>query len=478
MYFTYKKVLFSFLILFVFNLCFGVAQAATLLLSPASANAVVGRNLSVSVVVSAPDQAINAVSGVVTYPADLLEVVSLAKAESVISMWVQEPTFSNLAGSVNFEGVVLNPGFTGNSGKVLTINFRPKQPGLATLRFVSPNILANDGSGTNVLISAGQGQYQLTSALPEPVATPIPAGRALVLKSQTHPDQTRWYRDTSAEFSWDLPSDATAVRLLVDQSRDSVPSVLYEPALSAKKIDDLPEGVSYFHAQVRTAEGWQPTAHYRLQIDATPPDHLVVSEVSRVDQMDPQIKLKFDASDALSGIDRYEIALPGQDTVTWRGDRDEVYESEALPAGTHTITVRAFDRAGNMLGSSIVVTVLPAPSAWWRWGQKALAAFSLAIPLLAVILVLAGMLQRSHARFRAWRRKLRKEVHEAEDSVTHAFDLIREDLEKQLGTLERTKTKRALTREEGRILANIRKNLRIAERFIKKEVEDIEKEIA
>jgi hypothetical protein len=92
-------------------------------------------------------------------------------------------------------------------------------------------------------------------------------------------------------------------------------------------------------------------------------------------------------------------------------------------------------------------------------------------------MLLGWMLERSHARVRDWRRKLRKEVHEAEDSIERAFDLIREDLEKQLGVLEKAKSKRALTREEGKIMTNIRKNLRVAERFIKQELADIEKEV-
>jgi hypothetical protein len=228
---------------------------------------------------------------------------------------------------------------------------------------------------------------------------------------------------------------------------------------------------------VKLADGWAPATHFRLQIDTTPPDHLTVTEVARLDPMDPKVKLKFDASDKLSGLDHYEVVDGNSAPEVWRGVAGEVYESPALEPGSHTISVRAYDRAGNMLASSIIVDVQAPPSEWWTLGQKTLSSLSLAIPLLAVIMLLGWMLERSHARVRDWRRKLRKEVHEAEDSIERAFDLIREDLEKQLGVLEKAKSKRALTREEGKIMTNIRKNLRVAERFIKQELADIEKEV-
>ena len=65
----------------------------------------------------------NAASGVISFPADKLEVVSLSKTGSVFTLWVQEPSFSNSAGTINFEGIVLNPGFIGAAGKTPTIKF-------------------------------------------------------------------------------------------------------------------------------------------------------------------------------------------------------------------------------------------------------------------------------------------------------------------------------------------------------------------
>ncbi len=85
----------------------------------------------------------NAVSGAISFPKNLT-VSSVSKANSIISLWTVEPTFSNSAGTVNFEGIVLNPGFTGDNGKVMSITFTAKSSGIAAVSYTSGSVLAND----------------------------------------------------------------------------------------------------------------------------------------------------------------------------------------------------------------------------------------------------------------------------------------------------------------------------------------------
>ena len=58
-----------------------------------------------------------------------------------------------------------------------------------------------------------------------------------------------------------------------------------------------------------------------------------------------------------------------------------------------------------------------------------------------------------------------------------AFDVLRENTRKQISTLEKVKLKRELTREEARILIQLRNQLTAAQKYINKEMEKIEKEI-
>lgn len=574
-----SKIFFLFFVLVFFSPIF--AHAASLSLSPNAGNFAAGQNFSVAIIVSTPNQAMNAVSGVLTFPADLLQVTSLSKGGSVVGLWVQEPSFSNSAGTVNFEGVALNPGFTGNAGRVLSINFRAKRSGSAKLSFVTPSVLANDGQGSNILTSASAANLQIGGAGTEPaVAKPVIGDESgaededdqnsLNITSSTHPDENKWYRTSTAKLAWDLPSGASAVRLAINKNSRSEGTVLYEPAVSEKVLDDLEDGVWYFHVQAKLANGsWSETSHYRLQIDTTKPSNFTIRESARDDDTDPKVKLLLSASDSLSGLDYYELRSGSETLPTWRGGRGEVYRTPALEPGTHTITARAFDRAGNAVLSSLSVTILPLlsptwtdyqtdllagqnfvakgqtypetgllisvqegnnpaqiesvksdnlgsftfvspeklpagnyqitarvlrddgasslpstaielnvrPPAWWRLGNKAVSALSVAIPFVALFVLLALLLEHSQRALRRLRRKVRQEVHQAEESIGKAFDLLREDLEKQLSLLEKAKTKRDLTKEEARILTRVRKNLRTAEKYIKKEIEDIEKEV-
>jgi hypothetical protein len=152
-------------------------HAATLSLSPASGAFEEGTTFTVGVYVSSADQAMNAASGVLSFPADALQVISLSKSGSIANLWVQEPSYSNLDGTVTFEGVVLNPGFQGASGKMIDVRFRVRRTGSAAVSFSSGSVLANDGAGTNILSGMSGGSYILKEAAAAPV-TPPPAPSA------------------------------------------------------------------------------------------------------------------------------------------------------------------------------------------------------------------------------------------------------------------------------------------------------------
>jgi hypothetical protein len=149
-----------------------ISHAANLGFTPASVSRTAGSTFSVAVYVSSADEAMNAASGVVSFPTDKLEVVSLSRTSSVLSLWVQEPTFSNTKGTVNFEGIALNPGYTGNQGTILSITFRAKTTGQANLAFSSGSVLANDGAGTNILENLGTAKISVQAAPPKETSVP------------------------------------------------------------------------------------------------------------------------------------------------------------------------------------------------------------------------------------------------------------------------------------------------------------------
>ena len=146
------RVFFTFFYLSVFVISVPQhASAATLLISPAIANYHVGETFSQNVIVSTDTQSINAVSGTLSFPPNILRVVSVSTINSIITIWPQNPTFSNETGKISFEGIVPNPGYNGTVGKVLTIKYIVKAAGPVAIKFGDASVLANNGQGTNIL---------------------------------------------------------------------------------------------------------------------------------------------------------------------------------------------------------------------------------------------------------------------------------------------------------------------------------------
>ncbi len=242
-----------------------LTYSANFFLSPQAGTYEVGTTLSVGIYANGGNSVFNAVSGALSFPEDVLQVTSLSKNQSIISLWVQEPTFSNSEGSIRFEGITLNPGYSGSSGKILTVNFKVKTPGVASVAFTSGSILANDGAGSELHTSSSKGQYTfiVEDILEREVSNDEPnesneaQSRTVApqVVSETHAHDT-WTNKTAGLFNFEYAKEATALRLLLDTKADTIPTVVYEPAIRSREIDDLPEGISYLHVQYRTEAGW------------------------------------------------------------------------------------------------------------------------------------------------------------------------------------------------------------------------------
>ncbi len=317
------------------------AQAATLSFFPSSGDYIVDQTLSVSIRVSSADQAMNAASGIISFPQDKLEVSSLSQIGSIFTIWIQDPSFSNSAGTVNFEGVALNPGFMGTNGKIITINFKVKATGVAMINFSSGSVMANDGKGTNILASSGLGNARFNLNDYSPIAPQI--------FSPTHPDQNKWYSNPIAKFTWQLPGDMTSVRLFYDKFPDSQPKIVYTPPIAEKETGAVNDGIYYFHAQFENKYGWGKISHYKFQIDTEKPSSFDAQEIKREDLTDPKVKFKFDAEDKTSGIDHYEVQIDAKSPQVLQNNESGVYETSVIDPGKYVLIAKAVDRAGNTL---------------------------------------------------------------------------------------------------------------------------------
>ncbi|MES2470859.1 MAG: hypothetical protein V4526_01340 [Patescibacteria group bacterium] len=551
------------------------ADAAALILNPAAATPVANTTFQVSLGVDYTEDYINAVSATISYTTDTLELVSISKNSSILNLWVREPTYSNQTGKAELEGVIFNPGYKGSFGNIATLTFRAKKPGSARVSVSEGSVLANDGKGTNVLKVLGYSTILVsdTTAVPgEEITTPASTS-ALVpvapkITSASHPDSTRWYNTLSPEFAWNVSSDVTAARLQFDARSNSTPGVLYEPAVSSKKLDQVKDGSYYFHVQLRNAYGWGGISHYKFQTDTVPPLPFTLQYLDGKQTENARPRIGINAKDELSGIDRYIVKINNDEPVVI--DYDDVDNGTVtlspLSPGKKTILVKAVDRAGNetasfgefeiqpiespvitdytttlegseplkitgttypnatvafeitdskgrvitqsaksnAVGEFIVVVTKDLSSGAYAFKAKAtdirggqslftdeysfvvngrpLSRFgtyladyaTIVIVCLLIVVGLSTLMVHLVTHMRKYRKKIRRDIQAADRLIHEQFEEICNDIEKQVKTLEKVKTKRELTKEEDQIIASLKKYVRESEKKIAKKIADVE----
>ena len=433
--------------------------------------------------VNSNDVAFNAVSGTLTFPPSVLEVVSISKGSSVVSLWVQEPTFSNTAGSVSFEGIVLNPGYKGSNANIVSVQFRVKKAGTATISFTSGEILANDGIGTSILSSLGTGTYSLvtkpaappvedppvsSTQTPAEVVTEVTAPPTVV--SSSHPDDA-WSNKTSGTFAFQFKDDIISMRLLADTVPDSIPVVVYQPPITERTINDLAEGVSYLHVQLKDKNGWGEVKHYKLQIYTKAPEQVLVKEVAAPDNA--LLTFLLTASDTASGIEKYELSIDGGEEVTVMSSGTETFFSPSgLVAGKHTLGVKVYDKAGNFTFTSLQFEVKEEQPQNEVGGLLSgllqnFNGFLIGLILLPLVLLIAGLLWLYLlTRARQQEQHIILATQAAKHDAVRAIMLLRTELESEVTILEKAEKKRSLTKEESKILKGAKKSFGETESYI------------
>ena len=345
------------LILFVLLLAAlpAAAQAATLYFSPSSGSHDIGSDFNVTVGVNTAGVAINAAQATVSFPTNLLEVRGVAKS-GTLTLWPIEPSYSNSSGTISFAGGLPNPGYTGSGGSIITITFRGKAEGTASVTLGSASVLKNDGLGTNVYSGSNSGLYTITAPAPPPPEKPLPL--APVISSTTHPDQNLWYASANPSFSWSKQSGVTAFSYSLDDQERKTPDTISEGALNSKNFTAVGDGTWYFHVRAQNENGWGPAAHFQIRIDTTPP---LPFEIKSLDGNPARVRrprMSFSTTDATSGVHHYSLKINDGVIIEIDADATEPYTLSELSNGTYILEITAYDYAGNKVASSLTLTVI------------------------------------------------------------------------------------------------------------------------
>lgn len=341
------------------------AQAATFSVSASKTSVNIGETFTITAYLDSQGKIINNGEANILFPSSLVEAVTANSAGSIFSIWVQTPSINS--SNVSFNGGVPNPGYSG-IGKVASLTFTAKAAGEATFSFSHGAIRENDGLGTNVYSGANSVTVTINAATtpptpstptPTPTPTPVqPSGlSAPVISSSTHPDQTAWYATNTAQVNWTLSNGITAIQSSVTQTPTSTPSGASQPVSTHQDIRYLTDGTWYFHLRGSKDGTWSPTAHFKLNIDTQGPTDTSVTASTSPDGF---IALLLAAKDAHSGLKQVDIYLDDAKVATF--GPEEISQTVTLPAqtlGTHNLTARYIDLAGNTTDSNTNVIVTP-----------------------------------------------------------------------------------------------------------------------
>ncbi len=458
--------------------------AATLNFSPASGSYSVGDTMSVSVLVSSTNEAVNAFQGNISFPNNTLQVVSVSKANSIVKLWVQEPSYSNGAGTVLFEGVTPNPGYVGANGRIITITFRVKSAGPAVVKFTSGQVLANDGSGTDVLSGLSSAQFSLTEAHgtpipkdPEPEPA-IPSGPKItslfvsVIKQDDPLSSRAKFKlavlNKSAPIDhYEIQADGISLPLWVDDG-----SGIYEtPPLSSGT-----HSIS-FKAVESTGKYYLATVSVTI-IGIDPP--LITEYQKKLSTLDLVIvrgTTKYPYHLVTVYFDKANGQRISQSITTDKDGKFSLVLDTKLEEGSYTIWADVTNPKGSKSGPSKEATVVVAESGLTKAGWTVIQVLSVILAVALLILFLGAVIVYMWAAGKRLRRRIRKDVHAIEDTIHESLEYMHKDFSVHLDKLEKARGTRKLSKEETEIFDSFEKHLMELDRFLKKEVHTVEKDI-
>jgi hypothetical protein len=471
----------AFLFFFLF---FGsnTANAATLNFSPSSGNFTVGNIFTVNILINTQSVSINNAEVVVNFPKDLLEVVSTSKSGSIFSLWVEEPNFSNSSGTLSFNGGVPTPGYTGSAGRALSVVFRVKKIGSASVVFSSASVRANDGLGTDVLTSKNQANFDLSKAIekvptPTTTAKPVTEGPKAAPSIKIEELKKTNEIDSSAKFL--VTSVGKKEKSSYKIEIDGLESVWENQESGIYETGPLPKGTHRIVVSMDTVDKDTISNSLSFVISGSViPTFTEYSENIREKDFivikglaDPNIDIVVSTRAVITSTG--EI-LVQETTIKSDAKGLFAYVSDRAGAGVYNIT--AYSRAKNGFESdktpAIVINVLPKSLPILT---TIINTFSLLIPLLALILLVIIMAIWGWYKVLHYREILRKKLAKTEAITSKSFGILDEDIKEEIRIFKKIKALQPLTTEERTYVNQLKKDLEGAERTILEEMSEIKR---
>jgi len=454
-------------------------NAASLSLLPSTSNATVGNIISIKVSVNTEGVFINNAEANIQFPTDMLEVLSITKSASIFSLWVEEPNFSNNTGKVNFNGGAPTPGFNGQSGYIATITFKAKKQGTASVFFTDASVRANDGLGTNVLISKNGNIIKIDSAkieVPKKVEVP-PKTKSddKVIKLIFNPSVTTVGNRNVVRF--DNESSILDVSYYMVEI-DSNPSfrIINDELVNNEYYLPVQNGGEHkiiITAFNKSGSYTQSVSNFSSPMISAPVLTLVSEEIISGDSI------------AINGKTNYSNE---EVSVILEMENNEIgrYTQKTRKDGSFSIITDKIKDIGVVSISAQTVFSETIKSPWsekiyQKIKETPIVKVTLAIfyPLLGLVgisillIILFISLYVGWHKYFGLKKKVKKELERTEQEVHKAMLLLKDELSNQLSELEKIKADRNLSKKEEEIFNQIKNNVDNIDDFIDKKLKKI-----
>lgn len=415
------------------------SSAATMSITPAAGTFVVGSTFNISIYLNTEKQSVNTIGAALSFPADRLQLVSPSTGSSIISLWTTLPNVDNQNGKVVLQGGIPG-GINLSNGLIMTLTFRVKSVGPALLRFSDASrVLLNDGHGTDALNQTSNAIYNLI--------LPPPAGPIVV--SESHPDQSRWYQSPTVVLRWHSDDLAGGYSYVINGEPIDFPDDISEGARRSVTYQSLKDGIHYFHIKALKEIIWGGATHFAVKIDSTAPASFPIEIAPRARATYRLPIFNFATTDALSGIDHYELKLitlklnsPGKKSPADFAqplfiEAASPYIPGELALGSYDVIVRAYDQAQNYKEVKkrleIVTPFLSvADQAGLQIGGALTVPWVVILPIILLAILILGFL--------AWR--VRRWHHQA--TISQTQKKLPPNIESELALLQKYRQKYGL----------------------------------
>lgn len=119
----------------------------------------IGQQFQIDFVVNTEGESVNAFSGKIVFPGDLLEVKNIIDGNSIINLWIEKP-FLGSKSHILYSGITPG-GFRGGSGLLFSAVFEAKKGGDGSISIQDVKVLENDGFGTLAEIKIFSSQFNI-----------------------------------------------------------------------------------------------------------------------------------------------------------------------------------------------------------------------------------------------------------------------------------------------------------------------------